>query len=357
MLFSNSLSAQEQASLRRPFQIIWQFNTESVINLSPASGKEFVYLPLAGGSIVSLVLSNGTLNWRMEIGGNLSASLHAEESSVFVASENYAPNNKASPAGGALRALSSRSGVTLWMLPLNAPIQGGLVSNETNIFGGAADGRLYAIKKISGEVLWVRQNSVAFASQPVLSGDFLFLGDEDGNLWAVNISTGSTIWHYQTQQALRAPVAVIGETIFAGSNDGFVYALNKSDGRLRWRTRTGAAVQTVTPTKRCVVATSLDNFVYCLSAQRGHKIWKRQLAGRIAAQPLATDEGILFAPLAGEECLVLDQKDGRKINSIFVGEDNNMAASPLLSGHLLLLTTRKGLTAFSSLEASAPIAQ
>jgi outer membrane protein assembly factor BamB len=247
--------------------------------------------------------------------------------------------------------------VTLWLRPLNAPVRGGLVSNENTVFGGASDGRLYAIKKLSGEVSWVRQNTVPFASQPVLSGDLLFLGDEDGNLWAVNIDTGKTVWRYRTQQALRAPVAVIGESIFAGSNDGFVYALNKSDGRLRWRTRTDAAVQSVTPTKNCVVATSLDNFVYCLSLQKGRKIWKRQLAGRVAAQPLAADEGILFAPLAGEECLVLDQKDGRKVNSIFVGEDNNMAASPLLLGHLLLLTTRKGLIAYSNSEAGAPFPQ
>ena len=106
-------------------------------------------------------------------------------------------------------------------------------------------------------------------------------------------------------------------------------------------------MQSVTPTKRCLIATSLDNFVYCLSAQRGHKLWKRQLPGRVAAQPVATDEGVLFAPLAGEECIVLDQKDGRKVNSILVGEDNNLAASPLLEGNLLLLTTRKGLLAFS----------
>ncbi|MCA1635889.1 MAG: PQQ-binding-like beta-propeller repeat protein [Acidobacteria bacterium] len=357
ILTSCLLSAQEKTSLRRPFQMIWHFKTENAINLSPTSSRDIVYLPLSGGSVISLTLSDGGLNWITEIGGNLSATPHADETGVFVASENFISPNNASPTPGALRALSRLSGVTLWMRSIHAPIQGGLISNDSVIFGGAADGRLYAIRKLSGEVLWVRQNRVAFASQPALSEGLLFLGDEDGNLWAIDAATGITVWRYRTRRAVRAQVAIVGENVFAGSNDGFVYAFNKRDGHLRWRTRTGAAVQSVTPTERCLVATSLDNFVYCLSLQKGHKVWKRQLAGRIAAQPLATDGGVLFAPLAGEECLVLDQKDGRKINSIFVGEDNNMAASPLLAGNLLLLTTRTGLMAFSSSASSAPLRQ
>ena len=356
-LSSCPLYAQEQTSLRRPLQMIWHFKTESAINLSPASSRDTVYLPLSGGSLVSLSLSDGGLNWITEIGGNLSATPHADETGVFVASENFVPPDSVSPASGALRALSRLSGVTLWMRSVHAPLQGSLISNDTVIFGGAADGRLYAIRKLSGEVLWVRQNIVAFASQPILSEDTLFLGDEGGTLWAIDSATGKTVWRYRTQGAVRASVAIVGENIFVGSNDGFVYAFNKRNGRLRWRTRAGAAVQSVTLTGRCLVATSLDNFVYCLSLQKGRKVWKRQLAGRIAAQPLATDEGVLFAPLAGEECLVLDQKDGRKINSIFVGEDNNMAASPLLAGNILLLTTRKGLIAFSGSAVSAPLRQ
>jgi eukaryotic-like serine/threonine-protein kinase len=346
-LTTRQVSAQ-QISLFRPFQTAWSFETESTINLTPATSKEVIYLPLAGGTLVSLTLGDGGLNWRADIGGNLSSPPQANDTGVFIASENIVSAGGPSKASGSLRALSRRSGVTLWVRPLPAPIRGGLISNEAFIFGGAADGRVYAFKSLSGEVIWVRQTRGPFASQPVLSGDLLLLGDEEGILWAINIESGRTLWRYRTRQAVRAPVAVVGETVYAGSNDGFVYALNRSDGRLRWRARTGAAVQSVTPTKRCLVAASLDNFVYCLSLQSGRKIWKRQLAGRVAAQPVATDEGVLFAPLAGEECVVLDQKDGRKVNSIFVGEENNMAASPLIVDKLLLLTTRKGLIAFSN---------
>jgi outer membrane protein assembly factor BamB len=112
--------------------------------------------------------------------------------------------------------------------------------------------------------------------------------------------------------------------------------------------RTGAAVQAVLAAEKCILATSLDNFIYCLSPQNGAKIWKHQLAGRVAAPPLVFNGGVLIAPLVGDECVVLNLEDGKKINSIYVGEDNNTEASPLLKADTLLLTTREGLLALSN---------
>ena len=102
-----------------------------------------------------------------------------------------------------------------------------------------------------------------------------------------------------------------------------------------------------------LLATSLDNFVYCLSPQRGVRLWKYRLAGRVLARPLVLNESVLLTPLVGEEGVILSLQDGKKVNSVYVGEDNNTGASPLLSGNLILLTTRKGLLAFSNQAASA----
>jgi hypothetical protein len=68
-----------------------------------------------------------------------------------------------------------------------------------------------------------------------------------------------------------------------------------------------------------------------------------------------TEDGVLLAPLSGEECVVLAPRDGRKLNSINVGEDNNTGASPVFSGRLLLLTTRKGLFAYSGTNSLANV--
>jgi hypothetical protein len=69
--------------------------------------------------------------------------------------------------------------------------------------------------------------------------------------------------------------------------------------------------------------------------------------GRVTAPPVADMEAALFAPLSGEECVVLELKTGKRLNAVYVGEDNNTSAAPLIDGDTLFLITRKGLLAFT----------
>jgi eukaryotic-like serine/threonine-protein kinase len=354
LLTAASALGQGGQFLSRPLGVVWKYETEDTVNFTPALSGGSLYLPLQNGEVVALRTSDGELNWRAEVGGNISAAPAADVAAVYVASESVGAAVQKSPKPlGAVRALGQQSGVTLWLRTLPAPIRGRLVAGGEAIYGGAEDGRLYALKKATGELLWVRQHSSPFLSQPVLTGSRLYIGDEAGNLFAVEQATGRTLWRYQTRKPFRAPTGMSEGLVFAGSHDGYVYALDAADGALRWRARTGGAVQSVTPAAECLVVTSLDNFAYCLSPRKGYRVWKRQLPGRVSAQPLVTEDGILLAPLSGEECVVLAPRDGRKLNSINVGEDNNTGASPLLSGRLLFLTTRKGLYAYTGTEAWA----
>jgi outer membrane protein assembly factor BamB len=317
-------------------------------NITPTLGEEAIYVPLNNGNIISLKAVDGELLWKSEIGGRVSASPYSDLKGVYIASESLPSKSIYPQAIGALRALSPRNGITLWMHTLPSPVRGALTSNGKALFGGTADGRIYSVNKETGETLWVKYNSSPFDSIPVLRGGNLYIGDEEGKLLVIDQTTGKTLWHYRTRKAVRAPVAFSGGTVFVGSTDGSVYALDEATGRLKRRVRTNAAVQSVQTTGRCLLVTSLDNFIYCLSPQHGVKIWKRRLAGRVVAQPLVFQDSVLLPPLFGEECVVLSLQDGKTINTIFVGEDNNTEASPLFSGNLLFLPTRKGLLAFSS---------
>lgn len=353
-IFCALTPAQDQLSPSKRVHLRWFFESNGTVSITPATFEKVIYAPLSEGVVVSIRVTDGELFWKSEIGGRISASPVADTKGVYVASESFPTHN--SPylqATGALRALSRQSGVTTWMRTLPSPIRGALISNQATLFGGTSDGRLYAIKKENGEILWVKYISSAFNSFPVLSGDTLYVGDDGGNLLALEQATGQTLWRYRTHGALENPVVVNEGSVFAGSQDGSVYAINESTGRLRWRVRTGAAVQSIVDAGKCLLATSLDNFVYCLSPQRGVRLWKYRLAGRVLARPLVIGESVLLTPLVGDEGVILSLLDGKKVNSIYVGEDNNTGASPLLNGNLILLTTRKGLLAFSNQEATA----
>lgn len=341
------IAEDKQLILSQPLVIRWQYDSNLTVNLTPATDGQRIFLPLSGGTIISLNSADGHLYWKSDTGGEISASPAADENKVYVASEYGDVASVSRTTKGALRALGEEAGVTKWMRTLPAPIRGGLAVSPTTLFGGAGDGKVYAIDKNTGLTHWTTQYGSSFASQPILSGSLLFIGSEDGTLYAIDQASGNTVWDYRTKGPIRGPVAVVSGIVYFGSGDAYVYAVRESTGRLLWRSRTGAAVQSVASAGEGLLVASLDNFVYLLSLNRGNRLWKRQLSGRISSQPLTASDGALFVPLSSDSGVVLALRDGKQVNTLPIGADNSIGASPVSVGNLVVVTTIHGLLAFS----------
>jgi eukaryotic-like serine/threonine-protein kinase len=332
--------------LSQPLTVRWRYESNITLNLTPAFDNERIYLPLAGGTIVALTARDGQLNWRSEMGGELSASPVADESMIYVASEVVGKSGESQPASGALRALGREGGVTLWMTPLVKPLRGSLAISGVRLFAGGIDGRAYAFDKRTGGVLWSIPFSAPLNGHPASSNGRVYFGSEDGTLLAFEESTGKLLWRYRTKGAIRGPVAMSGKTVFFGSGDGYVYAVSSEKGRLIWRKRTGAGVEAVTFTTEGLLAASLDNFAYLLN-EKGAMVWKRQLPGRIPSRPLTVREAALFTPLSSSAAVVLALKDGKQVNVLPTGEELTSSAAPIIVGDAVIVTTEHGLLAFA----------
>jgi outer membrane protein assembly factor BamB len=332
--------------LSQPLTRSWRYESNLTLNLTPAYDEERIYLPLAGGTLVSLMANNGQLNWRSEMGGELSASPVADQRAVYVASETGKPESGARRATGALRALGREGGVTQWMRTLAMPVRGALTLGNGKLFAGCSDGKLYAFDTLNGEARWAYDYGSPFNSQPVVSGSSVYIGSEDGSLLALDEATGKLLWRYRTKGAVRGPVANGNDTVYFGSGDGYVYAVKATNGGLIWRKRTGAGVQAVVRAGDELLVASLDNFVYRFSLA-GTRSWKRRLPGRISSQPFITPSAALFMPFSSTSGVVLELRDGRVINLLPVGEEITTSASPIAVGAVVLLTSEHGLLAFT----------
>lgn len=345
-VFAFAASASTDLLLSQPLTVRWRYESSVTLNLTPAFDNERIYLPLAGGTIVALKAKDGQLYWRSEIGGELSASPVADEQAIYVASEITMQGKEPRSSAGALRALGREGGVTQWMTPLVRPLRGGLAINGGKIFAGGSDGRAYAFDKRTGGVLWSIPFASPFNGQPVSSNGKIYFGSEDGTLLALEETTGKVLWRYRTKGPVRGPVAVNRDSVFFGSGDSYVYAVSADKGRLKWRKRTGAGVEAVVLAGDAVLAASLDNFAYLLNF-KGSMLWKKQLPGRISAQPLTVAEAALFTPLSSSEGVVLGLKDGKQVNSLPTNDELTSSASPILVGDAIILTTEHGLLAFA----------
>lgn len=346
--------ASDKVDFSQPLTLSWRYESNLTLNLTPAFDDERIYLPLAGGTIVSLIGASGQLNWRSEMGGELSASPVADERAVYVASETGKPESGVRRATGALRALGREGGVTQWMRTLAMPLRGALTLGNGKLFGGSSDGKIYAFDSANGEARWSYDYGSPFNSQPVVSGSRVYIGSEDGNLLALDEATGKLLWHYRTKGAVRGAVANGNDIVYFGSGDSYVYAVNATSGRLIWRKRTGAGVEAVVRTSEELLVASLDNFVYKFSLT-GARLWKRRLTGRIFSQPLVTQRAALFMPFSSSAGVVLELRDGRQINSLPTGEEIATSASPIAVGAVVLLTTEHGLLAFSQPREKPPL--
>jgi eukaryotic-like serine/threonine-protein kinase len=338
-----TFGANTEVLLSQPLTVRWRYESSVTLNLTPAFDNERIYLPLAGGTIVALKAKDGQLYWRSEMGGELSASPAADENAIYVASETVGQTNA---SAGALRALGREGGVTQWLTPLVRPLRGALTISGGKLFAGGSDGRAYAFDKRTGGVLWSIPFSSPFNGQPVLKAGKVYFGSEDGTLLALEETTGRVLWRYRTKGAVRGPVALAGDSVFFGSGDGYVYAVSSDKGRLKWRKRTGAGVEAVVLAGDRLLAASLDNFAYLLNL-KGSMLWKKQLPGRISAQPLTVAEAALFTPLSSSAGVVLGLRDGKQVNTLPAGEELTSSASPIRVGDAIILTTEHGLLAFA----------
>ena len=347
-------TAGDRVDFSQPLTISWRYESNFTLNLTPAFDDERIYLPLAGGTVVSLMGASGQLNWRSEMGGELSASPVADQRGVYVASETGKPDSGARRATGALRLLGREGGVTQWMRTLAMPLRGALTLWNGKLFGGGSDGKIYAFDSADGRARWAYDYGAPFNSQPVVSGKHVYIGSEDGNLLALDEETGKLLWHYRTKGAIRGAVANGNDIVYFGSGDGYVYAVNATNGRLLWRKRTGAGVEAVVRTNEELLVASLDNFVYKFSLA-GARLWKRRLPGRISSQPLVTQLGALFMPFSSSAGVVLELRDGRQINLLPTGEEIATSAAPIAVGAVVLLTTEHGLLAFAAPREKPPL--
>ncbi len=341
-----SNNAAASVDLTQPLILSWRYESNLTLNLTPAFDDDRIYLPLSGGTLVSLRANNGQLVWRSEMGGELSASPAADQRGVFVASETGKAETGTRRATGALRALGREGGVTLWMRTLAMPLRGALTLANEKLFAGGTDGRVYAFKSSNGEAIWFFQYTAPFNSQPVVSGARVYIGSEDGHLLALDEASGKLLWRYKTKGAVRGPVANGNDIVYFGSGDGYVYAVNATTGRLAWRKRTGAGVQAVARENNELLVASLDNYVYKFSLA-GTRSWKRRLPGRISSQPFVIGGEALFMPFSSSSGVVLELRDGRQVNLLPVGEEITTSASPIAIGEVVLLTTEHGLLAFT----------
>ncbi|HEX8161394.1 MAG TPA: PQQ-binding-like beta-propeller repeat protein [Pyrinomonadaceae bacterium] len=339
----------QPVKLVTPLTVRWNYVSDSLTELTPAGDVDAIYAPVLPGELVSLGSDDGLLRWKADIGGNISSTPIFDSQRVYILSESQPFADGTGKTFGVVRAVSRSSGVTSWVKEFPRPFRRGLSASPVSLFASLDDGRFYSIDKLTGETRWMVQFPHPLVAAPILGGDQLYALTSDGYLVLLNQRTGKVLQRYRTEGAVLLQASTQHGLLYLGTGDGYILALGDQRGKfsMLWRRRVGTGLQDITATQEGVLVTASDNFVLLLESRRGNRLWKRQMPARLAASPALGNGNAIFAPLGEDACIALSLRDGKVINSLPLGKDNGVVATPLLVGDLVFIPTRKGLLAFA----------
>jgi hypothetical protein len=338
--------------LSQPLTLQWTFRSDDISSIGPMADKQSVYLPLTGGAVVSLRTIDGQLDWKTDVGGDILSSLTVDSASVYVASRIEEERGVgATESSVFLRSLSRSSGVILWLRPIPQIIQH--TSNSllgSKLLAVTLENIIIGVDKGTGLIRWSNQLPSRITTAPIFDRETIYLAQEKGNVTVLNYKDGTVARHYQTRLDITSLILGPGGIIFTGTSEGYVNAFSAIEGSLslNWRKRLSAAIQSLSPTPEGILVVTRDNSVTFLKWQNGKRLWKRRLADRLAAPPTLSEGASLFAPLGEDACTVLSLRDGKEINTLYLGKNNSVVASPLIAGNLLLVPTKHGLLAYTT---------
>lgn len=346
---------------------VFAFNTETgegawsapaALGTTPGDGMALtggtLWVPGHDGVLYGLDPANGSLRWRIEIGGRLSSAPSVAEGVLYLSVDVDAATLRpgagdvvvVDPACGqirrrwrvsehGLRAAPALDGQMLYIGDRSGrfyavdtrrgcvetwPVRGGRILGTAlvdpahgHIIIGDSYGRVLALDR-AGRERWSHRLNSPVVGMPLLQRGVIYIGAGDGKVYTFESATGKPLG---APLATGGPIATTpvgwGDLVFVGSNDGYLYALDGASGKSFWQYYSGSPI--------CVPpAVTGDGRLY-VADRAGHLNALRWCLSRYAegarraqsAQPPRWEEAVELWLMAGEVQAALDaaQQAGR----------------------------------------------
>lgn len=263
-----------------------------------------------GDHLFAFDRENGEIQWERQFEDEIDASTIVDGVAYLVIR-----------GSGALVALDSKTGETMWEQSIGAWADGAVAVSENRVYAVAttADetGAVVALDATTGEKQWQYTSSHRLAGTPAVAKGTVYASDARG-VHAISSEDGSRRWRFEGQPIKdhewgnfsydgSAP-AVANGTVYTGAADERVYALDADSGEKRWEFWTWNNV-TGEPvvTDDAVYVGSEDSLIYALDVEGGTRYWEFDTTGRIRGTGGAVVDGRLYISTFSDGLYVLEE--------------------------------------------------
>lgn len=347
----NGQVRSQDVSLNRALVAKWELDVAGMTKFSHAYFGNSIFVASNDAIILAIEKFSGKQIWRTDVGGEVSGSLAADDNNVFVATRKSLTRDSDTTSDrreGSLRCLSASSGLTQWVMDYSPSLVGNLKLGKTHLFSYSANNILFAFNKTTGATVWSQRFNTKLLNSLVTQNDYLIIGSETNILYSLNQQTGKTVWKKTIGGTSKInSITSDARKIYVGTQDGRLSALELSTGAMLWQKKYSGSIKSIATVGNQVIVVTASNLIYCVESTRGRRVWKRELAGRVAGSPAITGAAILVATVTGEDCVALQISNGKIINTISVGADAGLILQPIIAEETVVLITEKGMIGYA----------
>lgn len=315
------------ANLHPPFHVGWRFYDGALLEFPPVIYANTLYFEDANGWARALSSGNGHVLWRRRVGTLAAASpaLDIRHKLVFLTLLSVRPGAR-SPGGGAVVAVSMKTGRVAWSHSLPAGSESSPVVHGLSVFLGDQRGTVYSFRTYDGHLNWTFQASGAVKGGVAFAHNTIYFGDYGAHVHAVNAANGTQIWSAGGGGTFYSTPAVAFGRVYIGSTSGAVYAFWANSGATAWSASTGAyvyaspAVADVPGLGPTVYIGSYDGTFRAYNANSGGLRWSHGAGGRIDGSASVLGNVVYFSALGGNRTSGLNWRTGRQVFSFPDGE-------------------------------------
>ncbi len=210
---SSALEASRGITLGPQPQEVWNYLSQTRLELAPLVTSEFLLVAGYDGSFIATSKYDGHQLYRLDAGPPLTAPMGQYNETAYVASEDFS-----------CYALDMVAGRVLWRFFGGGPILQKPAVNDDNVYITPRRAGLYSINRKNGLTEWRNYKADRFLAA---NKKFVYATDSSGRLLILDRARGTDLTVYDGTRDFVVPIAnEVTDRLFLASNNGLLICLH-----------------------------------------------------------------------------------------------------------------------------------
>ncbi len=257
----------------------------------PAVSGNTIYAVDINGTLYSVSLSSGAVNWKVRTGAPLifGSKPVLDKGLIYLAS------------GYGIVQCYNLKGKQVWKVELDEGIYSTARIYKDKLIVITDAEKIYALSTKDGDEDWSEKIDGRVARvTPEIYGGLLYFGTDSGQFYAMNPKNGDLVWSFKAQGSVYSTPLIIDGRIYFGTTSGHVYALDSKSGSKIWQKTLNKPVKSSVISAFGLLIVNDANTVYALNTAGGKLQWQQSFESSIATSPVYVSDTVVMGLANGE---------------------------------------------------------